>query len=46
MFVANCIGFGRLAAAWNMVEELPQGYQDQAAGPGAPWTQEAVVVRG
>jgi len=46
MFVANCIGFGRLAAAWNMIEELPQGYQDKSDGPVAPWTQDAVVVRG
>jgi AhpD family alkylhydroperoxidase len=46
MWVANCIGFGRLAAAWNMVEELPQSYQDKTGDTLAPWAQDAIVVRG
>lgn len=46
MWIANCIGFGRLAAAWDMVEELPESYQDKSAEQLAPWQQPAVVVRG
>jgi AhpD family alkylhydroperoxidase len=47
LWIANCIGFGRLAAAWNMVEELPQAYQAQTGATLSPWTQQdAVVVRG
>jgi AhpD family alkylhydroperoxidase len=45
MFIAFFIGYGRLGAAWDMVEELPEGYQDKSAQV-APWTQESVVVRG
>ena len=45
MIIAFFIGYGRLAAAWHMTEELPEGFQ---AKPGtvAPWTEEAVLVRG
>ena len=45
MIIAFFIGFGRLAAAWHMTEELPEGFQ---VNPGvvAPWTEEAVLVRG
>lgn len=46
MFIANCIGFGRLSAAWDMVEELPEAYQAKSGEPLAPWQQPAVVVRG
>jgi alkylhydroperoxidase family enzyme len=47
MFVAFFIGFGRLAAAWDMTEELPQAYQDKAAAPViAPWQAVSVLVRG
>src|ERR1051325_10909929 len=37
MFIAYFIGFGRLAAAWDMVEELPTSFQDKSAKV-APWT--------
>lgn len=47
LWIANCIGFGRMAAAWNMIEELPQAYQRPAGATLSPWTQQdAVVVRG
>lgn len=47
MWIANCIGFGRLAAAWDMIEELPESYQDKSGSEVlAPWQQPAVVVRG
>jgi len=45
MFIAFFIGYGRLGAAWDMVEELPQAFQDRSA-PVAPWDQQSVTVRG
>lgn len=42
--IAFFVGFGRLAATWHMVEELPQRFQE-AEGEIAPWGEEAVVVR-
>jgi AhpD family alkylhydroperoxidase len=44
MFVAYFIGFGRLAAAWDMVEELPTSFQDKSA-KAAPWTHESMTFR-
>ena len=46
MFIANCIGFGRLAAAWSMVEELPEAFQQKPGERLAPWQSPTVVVRG
>jgi AhpD family alkylhydroperoxidase len=47
LWIANCIGFGRLGAAWNMVEELPDAFQDKSGGPVTPWAHDdAIVVRG
>ena len=43
MFVAYFIGFGRMAAAMDMVEELPKSFQDKAAKI-APWTHEKDAV--
>jgi len=45
MWVAFCVGFGRLAATWDMTEELPAAFQDKSR-PLTPWGQEAVHVRG
>ena len=44
-FIAYFIGFGRFAAGMDMIEELPQGFQEKKAKT-APWSQEAVLVRG
>jgi AhpD family alkylhydroperoxidase len=44
-FIAYFIGFGRFAASMDMIEELPQGFQEKR-GKTAPWSQEAVLVRG
>ncbi len=44
MHVAFFVGFGRLAATWHMVEELPEAFQD-ASRELTPWNEEAVVVR-
>ena len=43
--MAFFIGYGRLGAAWDMVEELPESYQDKSAKI-APWAQDSVLVRG
>jgi hypothetical protein len=42
--VAFFVGFGRLAATWHMVEELPKTFQESDEII-APWKQEAILVR-
>ena len=44
MFTAYFIGFGRLAAAWDMVEALPSSFQDKST-KAAPWTHESAPFR-
>ena len=44
MTVAFFVGFGRLAATWKMVEELPAAFQDTEKTV-APWGEEAIHVR-
>lgn len=44
-FIAYFIGFGRFAASMDMIEELPRGFQEKK-GKAAPWSQEAILVRG
>jgi len=43
MTCAFFVGFGRLAATWHMVEELPGAFQTAATI--APWGQEKIEVR-
>jgi AhpD family alkylhydroperoxidase len=43
MTVAFFVGFGRLAATWHMVEELPSAFQ--TAETIAPWGAEKIEVR-
>lgn len=43
LYVAYFIGFGRLVAAWDMVEELPDASEDMAA-KSAPWNVATFVV--
>lgn len=43
MTCAFFVGFGRLAATWHMVEELPSAFQTAASI--APWGQESIEVR-
>jgi hypothetical protein len=45
VWVAFCVGFGRLAASWHMVEELPDAFRAAGAGPIAPWSGAPGVVR-
>lgn len=43
MTVAFFVGFGRLAATWHMVEELPEAFQH--AETIAPWGADKIEVR-
>ena len=46
MFAALCVGYGRLGATWDMVEELPARFQDRDKGAVTPWGgRETVMVR-
>jgi len=45
VWVAFCVGFGRLGAVWDMVEELPDAYRERSGAPITPWSGEPVVVR-
>lgn len=45
MTVAFFVGFGRLAASWNMIEELPEKFQDLNAGTLTPWGEDSITVR-
>jgi AhpD family alkylhydroperoxidase len=44
-WVAFCVGFGRLGAVWDMVEELPSEFQSRSDGPVTPWSGAPVIVR-
>lgn len=43
MTCAFFVGFGRLAATWKMVEELPEAFRQ--AESVAPWGQDSIQVR-
>ena len=43
---AFCVGLGRLAATWHVVEDLPAGMQADGGAPLAPWRAESVVASG
>ncbi len=44
MIVAFFVGFGRLAATYHMVDELPDAFRE-SDGEIAPWGNEAIQVR-
>lgn len=44
-WVAFCVGFGRMAATFDMIEELPEAYRVRDGGPITPWSGEPVLVR-
>ncbi|MEM7016297.1 MAG: carboxymuconolactone decarboxylase family protein [Pseudomonadota bacterium] len=44
MTVGFFVGFGRLAATWHMVEELPERFQTEN-GKISPWGEDAIQVR-
>jgi AhpD family alkylhydroperoxidase len=39
MYVAYCVGFGRMAAAYRIIEELPESFQDTTTTI-TPWAAE------
>lgn len=45
MTVSFFVGFGRLAATWNMTEELPKNFQDTSKKTMTPWGEESIIVR-
>jgi len=45
LWVAFCVGFGRLGATWDMIEELPTNFQDKSRTL-TPWNEEVIQVRG
>jgi len=44
LWVAWCVGVGRLAATWDMVEDLPEAFQARPGETVGPWQGEPVVV--
>jgi AhpD family alkylhydroperoxidase len=43
---ALCVGLGRLAATWNVTENLPSGFTATGGAPVAPCLAESVVASG
>ena len=43
---AMCVGLGRLAATWHVVEELPEEFRRDGDAPLAPWGASSVVASG
>lgn len=42
LWIGYFVGFGRMVAAWDMADHLPDGFQDQAGA--TPWAGEGFVV--
>jgi alkylhydroperoxidase family enzyme len=38
------VGTGRLAASWDVIEDLPSSFQDAGGGPVTPWGHDAVLA--
>ena len=43
--VALYVGLGRLAATWDMTEEIPDAFRSRSSSRIAPWSGEPIVVR-
>jgi AhpD family alkylhydroperoxidase len=43
---ALCVGLGRLAATWHVVDDLPDEYRADTGTPLAPWSANSVVASG
>ena len=43
--VAWFVGFGRLAATYHMVEELPEAFQNENSEKLTPWNEDSIIVR-
>jgi alkylhydroperoxidase family enzyme len=44
MNIATFVGFGRLAMAWDMVDELPDEYRDRSGATITPWAGTPVEM--
>jgi AhpD family alkylhydroperoxidase len=44
MTCAYFVGFGRLAATWDIVEDLPSDFADRGGEPITPWGHQEVVA--
>jgi AhpD family alkylhydroperoxidase len=44
LWCALCVGIGRLAASWDMVEDLPEGFQSRDGATVTPWRGETTIV--
>jgi AhpD family alkylhydroperoxidase len=43
---ALCVGLGRLAATWHVVDDLPEEFRGDSDAPLAPWSTNSVVASG
>ena len=43
---ALCVGLGRLAATWHVVDDLPDEFRGDTDAPLAPWSASSVVASG
>jgi AhpD family alkylhydroperoxidase len=43
---AYAVGFGRLAATWSVVDDVPDAYRSTSDSPAAPWVSGGVVASG
>ncbi len=41
-----CVGLGRLAATWHVVDDLPDEFREDSGKPLAPWSSNSVVASG
>jgi AhpD family alkylhydroperoxidase len=44
LWVAQCVGMGRLAATWDMIEDLPEPFRGTTGEAIGPWQGTPVVV--
>ena len=44
LWAAWCVGVGRLAATWDMIEDLPEAFADRSQEAVGPWQGSPVVV--
>jgi AhpD family alkylhydroperoxidase len=43
---AFCVGLGRLAATWHVIDDVPIGLRAEGDSPLTPWNSESVVASG
>ena len=43
--IAMLVGFGRLTAAFHLVDHLPDDYRNDSCAPFAPWSNSAMPIQ-